>query len=96
MKTDTGLEQHILNKKNIRLHYYLSAPINKKKETIVLLHPAFSDHTCFKGQLQLTEDFNLVLVDLPGHGNSHAIKGSMAGVDEVINFLAEIFTIVIE
>ncbi|WP_410511929.1 hypothetical protein PaeBR_18030 [Paenibacillus sp. BR2-3] len=38
------------------------------------LHPAFADHTIFETQLAyFRKEYQVILLDLPGHGNSHII-----------------------
>lgn len=41
------------------------------RETIVMLHPAFADHQIFDHQVSaFSEDYNLLLIDMIGHGAS--------------------------
>lgn len=39
-------------------------------ELVVLIHPAFGDHTCFMPQLDaLAAQYRVAALDLPGHGS---------------------------
>ena len=56
------------------IHYFVSGIQNK--ETIVFLHPAFSDHTCFYKQVEFfAQNFQVIIIDFLGHGLSHQGKG---------------------
>lgn len=51
------------------VHYFSNGKQNA--ESILFLHPAFSDHTCFDNQVDFfAEHFNVITVDLLGHGLS--------------------------
>lgn len=74
-----------MNEKNLK-HYtyesnrgnlaYYTNDITNDKETILMLHPAFGDHYIFIKQIEAFHDgYNLILIDLPGHGKS-VHKGS--------------------
>jgi 3-oxoadipate enol-lactonase len=61
---------------------------NEGKETILMLHPAFADHTIFKTQIAyFKNDYQLILVDLPGHGNCNNIESKVTIKDtpEILN-----------
>ncbi|WP_336787294.1 alpha/beta fold hydrolase [Paenibacillus sp. MMO-177] len=61
-------------------NYYISA--SEDKETIVMLHAAFADHTLFQGQIpDLTEHYRLIVLDLPGHGVSAGAKSKLTMQD---------------
>lgn len=55
------------------LHYFSNG--KQDAESILFLHPAFSDHTCFDNQIDyFAEHFNVITVDLLGHGLSYIGK----------------------
>ncbi|WP_182302031.1 alpha/beta fold hydrolase [Cohnella cholangitidis] len=55
--------------KGVEIPYRIHA--NEGKETILLLHPAFADYRIFEYQIAgFKERYQLILIDLPGHGNS--------------------------
>ena len=51
------------------IHYYVSG--ERSKPTILFIHPAFSDHTCFYKQVDFfSQEFRVITIDLIGHGLS--------------------------
>ncbi len=49
------------------IHYFVSG--NGNKETIIFLHPAFSDHKCFDKQIDyFASNYRIITVDMLGHG----------------------------
>lgn len=55
-----------------------------KKDTLLFIHPEFTDHTYFNNQIQFFKDqTNLLLIDVIGHGQSIG-KGSITETKEVI------------
>lgn len=61
---------------------------NEGKETILMLHPAFADHTIFQKQVDyFKHSYQIILVDLPGHGScySHSSKITIKEIPDVIN-----------
>ncbi|WP_226680771.1 alpha/beta fold hydrolase [Sutcliffiella horikoshii] len=64
--------RHILTRDNVRIFYRL---IGKGPITILFIHPPGMGHITFKQQLPLSEDFQLLYVDLRGNGKSH--KGNV-------------------
>lgn len=53
------------------VHYFSND--KRDAESILFLHPAFGDHSCFDSQIDFfTEHFNVITVDLLGHGLSAA------------------------
>jgi alpha/beta hydrolase len=49
------------------IHYYVSG--KESGETIVFLHPAFSDHRCFDKQVDFfSQDYRVITLDMLGHG----------------------------
>lgn len=54
---------------------YFHNTIDLNKETIIMLHPAFADHHIFVKQVEkFYENYNLLLLDMPGHGLSNGVK----------------------
>lgn len=53
------------------VHYYVTGV--KNKESIVFLHPAFSDHRAFEKQIDFFSwEYKVITIDLLGHGLSGA------------------------
>lgn len=53
---------------------------NEGKDTLLLLHPAFADHTIFETQLAyFKNNYQIIAIDLPGHGN----RNHRAGVSKM-------------
>lgn len=75
-----GKKQCILYN-TVQIAYYFLP--NNGKETIFLLHPAFADAEIFEAQIEaFCDDYQLLLMDFPGHGNSEA-KGTKATTADV-------------
>ncbi|MFS1518799.1 alpha/beta fold hydrolase [Bacillus sp. SCS-151] len=69
------MNEKTLNYNEYELYYYTSG-LNKK-ETIIFLHPAFSDHTTFVDQFtSLSDQYNIIALDMIGHGKSQPKKTS--------------------
>ncbi len=69
---------------------YYTNTLSGDRETILMLHPAFGDHEIFIRQIEaFHSDYNLVLVDFPGHGLSR-IKGSSLNLGMVPSLINEI------
>lgn len=97
---DRSIEQSIkMDMETIMLHktipiqgtevHYFS---NEKQdaESILFLHPAFSDHSCFDNQIDFfAEHFKVITVDLLGHGLS-AVGKSKDKVDESAEHINQI------
>lgn len=68
----------IMTHKKIQLqgnevHYFSND--KQDAQSILFLHPAFSDHSCFDNQIDFfAEQFNVITVDLLGHGLSSVGK----------------------
>jgi len=63
------IEHKTLDTKEYKIHYFISG--NKENETIVFLHPAFSDHNAFNPQIDFfSKDYCIITIDLLGHGLS--------------------------
>ena len=59
-----------LVKDGYEIHYFI-CDNSKGRATILFIHPAFSDHTCFNKQIDLfSKEFNVITIDLLGHGLS--------------------------
>jgi len=59
--------------KDMNCCYYLTN--TGKEETILFLHPAFADHEIFQYQFEhFGNNYNLIAVDMIGHGNSQLNK----------------------
>ncbi|MGD8781497.1 MAG: alpha/beta fold hydrolase [Ignavibacteria bacterium] len=54
--------------------YVLISDIDEKKETVVLIHGLGESHVCFAEAFEMLPDFNIVVMDLPGYGNSEPSK----------------------
>lgn len=71
-----------------KISYYVSG--DSRKETILMLHPAFADHEIFEAQTNYFKDhFQIITVDLPGHGASQN-KGSDVTLREMPDILNQI------
>ena len=78
-----------LVKDGYEIHYFI-ADNSKERETILFVHPAFSDHTCFNKQIDFFfEKFNVITIDLLGHGLSKVGK-SKDKIDKSIEHINEI------
>ena len=78
----------ILVKDGYKIHYFIGDI--KDRETIMFIHSAFSDHTCFNKQIDFfSEKFNVITIDLLGHGLSKVGK-SKDKIDTSIEHINEI------
>ncbi|MDO9085088.1 MAG: alpha/beta hydrolase [Anaerolineaceae bacterium] len=69
-----SLQEKQLNKEKYSFYYYTAG--NPQKETLVFIHPAYGDHTCFHHQMEaFFEDYYLIFVDMLGHGKSQVPMG---------------------
>ena len=67
---------------NSPIHYWVND--NKSNETIMFIHPAFANHTCFDLQFEHFKDnYKVIAMDLLGHGKSVG-KGSIVDTSEFI------------
>ena len=77
-----------LSKDGYDIHYFVSG--NPSGETLIFLHPAFGDHTCFDKQaVFFAQNFQVVTLDLLGHGLSQAVK-TKHKIDQSATHLREI------
>lgn len=60
------MEEKILDGTSI--HYWINDVRTDK--SIIFIHPAFGDHTCFDLQLDYFCDYKVITIDLIGHGKS--------------------------
>jgi len=73
MKSKTTIEHKTLNVNDLEINYYISG--KEHKNTILFLHPAFSDHSAFNQQIDFfTKNYKVITIDLIGHGLSKATK----------------------
>ena len=65
--------------------------IDKKKETIILLHGSGFSHIVWSltEQYLSNQDYNVMSIDLPGHGNSGG--KSLKSIEEISNWLEKVF-----
>ncbi|MDP5275847.1 alpha/beta fold hydrolase [Chengkuizengella axinellae] len=71
--------------------YYYTNDLNKK-ETVLFLHPAFSDHTAFVDQFDsLSDQFNLITLDMIGHGKTQP-KKTTDDIEATIQHMKDILT----
>ena len=65
--------------------------INKDKDTIILLHGSGLSHIVWSltEQYLSNEDYNVLSIDLPGHGNSEG--KSLKSIEEISNWLEKVF-----
>ena len=83
---ENKLTMYIYKTEKGNIAYYTNK-IELNKETIIMLHPAFGDHQIFIKQVDaFYNDYNLILLDLPGHGNS-THKGSSLNMGMVPNLI---------
>lgn len=77
-----------LPKDGFTLWYYTEgSPANP---ALVLLHPAFGDHTCFHHQIEpFAADYHVIALDMLGHGQSQVQRGNVT-IEQTADLLAEI------
>lgn len=64
---------------NYSIHYFLSGSGNS--ESLIFLHPAFSDHQAFEYQIGFfSNNYKVITLDLLGHGLSNA-RGTSDKID---------------
>ena len=65
--------------------------IDKKKVTIVLLHGSGSFTYClvFNGAVFIKSNYNVLAIDLPGHGNSEG--DCLKSIEEISDWLEKVF-----
>lgn len=69
-------------------HYQIKG--ERTNPLIVFVHPAFSDHTCFAGQLDaLARRYRVAAIDMPGHGRSQAGRSGVT-IDATADLIAEL------
>ncbi|OBZ13184.1 alpha/beta fold hydrolase [Bacillus sp. FJAT-26390] len=73
---------------NAQLTYYITG--DQQKETILMLHPAFTDHHIFEAQMDyFQKSYQIIVLDMPGHGENQVAgaKLSIKDMPEIINQL---------
>ena len=65
--------------------------IDKKKATIVLLHGSGLSHIVWSltEQYLLNQNYNVLAIDLPGHGNSEG--DCLKSIEEISDWLEKVF-----
>ena len=65
--------------------------INKNKNSIIFLHGCGLSHIVWSltEQYLSNQDYNVLAVDLPGHGNSEG--KSLKSIEEISNWLEKVF-----
>lgn len=72
---------------NTSIHYWIND--TKVGSTIIFIHPAFANHTCFDTQLDYFRDYRVITIDLIGHGKSIG-KGTIEDTALYIKQIMEI------
>jgi pimeloyl-ACP methyl ester carboxylesterase len=74
--------------KNTSVYYYLCG--NPDRECIIMVHPAFADHSAFDLQLEyFASEYQIITLDLIGHGKSlNTKKGD--GIDQTAEYINQI------
>jgi pimeloyl-ACP methyl ester carboxylesterase len=84
----SDIEHKTLEKEGYSIHYFVSG--DKSKETILFLHPAYSDHQCLDKQIDFfSQNYYVITVDLLGHGLSQ-VKKSKDKIDQSAEHIQEI------
>lgn len=82
------MEHRVLKQEGNDIHYYIRG--NKENETIVFLHSAFSDHSCFYKQVDFfSKTYFVITVDLLGHGKSKVFN-SKTKIDQTVTHICSI------
>jgi pimeloyl-ACP methyl ester carboxylesterase len=64
---ESKIDHKIIEINGNTIHYFVSG--NKEGETVVFLHPAFGDHTCFDRQIDcFSPNYRVITIDMSGHG----------------------------
>ncbi|WP_025025395.1 alpha/beta fold hydrolase [Caldalkalibacillus mannanilyticus] len=70
------------------ISYYMIG--DRKKETIVMLHPAFADHQIFEPQIEhFKHNYQIILIDMPGHGKTQ-VAGSKVTLRDMPEILDQL------
>lgn len=79
VKVKTPITTQTLKMDGYDLHYYVAGADNQ--ETLIFLHPAFSNHRAFDQQIDFFADtYKVITIDLIGHGLSQ-VKQSKDKID---------------
>ncbi len=66
-QTEHRVDHKTVESNGNTIHYFVSG--NKNGETIIFLHPAFGDHTCFDRQIDyFSPNYQMITIDMLGHG----------------------------
>ena len=84
----TTLQEKQLEKATYSLYYYTAG--KPECEAIVLIHPAYGDHTCFHHQWEaFASDYHVICVDMLGHGKSQ-VPGVKVTIEKTVDLVAEV------
>ena len=72
---------------NTSIHYWIND--TEDGSSIIFIHPAFANHTCFDTQLDYFKDYKVITIDLIGHGKSIG-KGSIEDTALYINQIMQV------
>ena len=85
------IEHKTLPMKGYEIHYYVSG--KQHADSVIFLHPAFSDHRAFDQQIDFfSKNYKVITIDLLGHGLSKA-KKSKDKIDISSNHIKKILEI---
>lgn len=86
---NSTINHKTLDLEDYSIHYYVSGESNK--ETILMLHPAFSDHRAFDLQIDFfAKNYKVITIDMIGHGLSKSNK-SKDRIDATVSHIDDIF-----
>lgn len=81
-------KEHQIQKDGFSLHYYIQG--DPSNDTVIFIHPAYGDHTCFHHQMSFfAEKYHVTSLDMPGHGKSQ-VRGGKVTIDVTVELVAEI------
>lgn len=87
----TPVDHKILPQNGYSIHYFLAGPATG--ETIVFLHPAFTDHRAFNHQIDyFAEKYRVIAIDMLGHGMSK-IENARDKLDATIHHIDAILNL---
>jgi pimeloyl-ACP methyl ester carboxylesterase len=96
MKSNTTeLHQEIIDYKGEKITYFTNFSSNDGRETLVLLHPAFADHTIFEKQIEYFNDYQIIAIDMIGHGENNNLSNNLtiADVPIIVNEIVKNYKI---
>ena len=87
-QVESKIDHKFIEHNGATIHYFVSG--NEQGETIVFLHPAFSDHRCFDKQIgYFSSNYRVITVDMLGHG----LTGVGKSKDKILATTAHIMEI---